>query len=349
MDRKIKTAIIGVGQQGWYHTYKLKNYGRSFLLAVCDIKEELARKVGNEFGVKYYTDYKEMVEKEDIEAISVSTPDFLHKDPVVYCLDSGLDVIVQKPFATKIHDAREMVDAAKRNKKLLVTDYINRWNPVFYSIKEAIKNGEIGEPVLFNFRGINPRWIPLGQKPGSCGWAEKSSLIGWLGSHFIDQTLWLSKARVVKVYAVARKKILKELGKDTNDFYQIILELDSGAVSTIRLDWIMPDTIPNWGDLLGEVIGTKGAMKSSLAGQRNVQKFTENEVKYLDPITITKVRGKVNSFIMDVVEYFLDCIYEDKEPFITLDDGLECVRVMTAIEKSALEERPVMMSEIELF
>jgi predicted dehydrogenase len=50
---------------------------------------------------------------------------------------------------------------------------------------------------------------------------------------------------------------------------------------------------------------------------------------------------------MDVVGYFLDCIVEGKEPFITLDDGLECVRVMAAIEKSAKEERPVLMSEIE--
>lgn len=347
MDRKINTAIIGTGQQGWYHTYKLKNYERSNLLAVCDIKEGLAKKVGEEFGVKYYTDYREMIEKEDIEAISVSTPDFLHRDPVVYCLDSGLDVIVQKPFATDFQDAKDMVDAAGKNKKLLVTDYINRWNPVFYSIKEAIKNGEIGEPVLLNFRGINPRWVPLGEKPGSCGWAEKTSLIGWLGSHFIDQTLWLSKAKVEKVYAVARKKVLKDLGKNINDFYQIIMELDSGAVSTIRLDWIMPDSIPNWGDLQGEVIGTRGAMKSSLAGQRNVQKFTEDEVKYLDPITVTKIRGKINSFITEVVGYFLDCIYEGKEPFITPDDGLECVRIMAAIEKSAKEGQPVMLSEIK--
>jgi len=347
MDRKIKTAIIGVGQQGWYHTYKLKNYERSDLQAICDVKGDLARKVGEEFGARYYTDYKEMIEKEDIEAISVSTPDFLHRDPVVYCLDAGLDVIVQKPFATLLQDAKDMVEAARRNKRLLVTDYINRWNPVFYYIKEAIMNGEIGEPVLLNFRGINPRWIPLGEKPGSCGWAEKTSLIGWLGSHFIDQTLWLTKAKVEKVYAVARKKILKELGKDTNDFYQITLELDSGAVSTIRLDWIMPDSLPNWGDLQGEVIGTKGAMSSSLAGQRNVQKFTQDRVNYLDPITITRVREKVNSFIMDVVGYFLDCIVEGKQPFITLDDGLECVRVMAAIELSAKEQRPVMISEIK--
>ncbi len=347
MDRKINTAIIGVGAQGWHHTYKLKNYERSNLLAVCDIKEDLAKKVGEEFGVKYYADYRHMIAKEEGGALSISPPDFLHRDPVVFCLDSGLNVIVQKPFATDLQDAKDMVEAGRRNKGLLVTDYINRWNPVFYTIKEAIKNGEIGEPVLFNFRGINPRWVPLGEKPGSCGWAEKTSLVGWLGSHFIDQTLWLSKAKVEKVYAVARKKILKDLGKNTNDFYQIILELDSGAVSTIRLDWIMPDSLPNWGDLQGEVIGTRGAMKSSLAGQRNIQKFTEDEVKYLDPVTFTNIRGKINTFVTEVVGYFLDCIYEDKEPFITLEDGLECVRVMVAIEKSANEKRPVMMKEIK--
>ena len=109
----------------------------------------------------------------------------------------------------------------------------------------------------------------------------------------------------------------------------------------------MPDTLPNWGDLKGEVIGTKGAMKCSLAGKRNIEKFTEDSVKYLDPITITKVRGKVNAFIMEVVEYFIDCLYDSKEPDITLEDGLECVRVMVAIEKSAKEKRVVYLDEIK--
>ena len=347
MKNRINSAVIGVGDQGWYHAYKLANHSKSDLAAVCDLSKNLAKKAAKDFGVKYYLDYREMIEKEDLEAISVSTPDFAHRDPVVYCLDAGINVIVQKPFATKLQDAKDMVKAAKRSKKLLVTDYINRWNPEFYAIKEAIRDGEIGEPVLFNFRGINPRWIPLGKKPGSCKWAEKTSLIGWLGSHFIDQTLWLSEARVERVYAVSRKKILKSLGRDVNDFYQIILELDNGAVSTIRLDWIMPNTLPNWGDLQGEVIGTKGAMKCSLAGKRNVEKFTEDSVKYLDPITITKVRGKVNAFIMEVVEYFIDCLYDSKEPDITLEDGLECVRVMVAIEKSAKEKRVVYLDEIK--
>ena len=206
MRNRINSAVIGVGDQGWYHAYKLANYSKSNLAAICDLSENLAKKAAKDFGVKYYLDYREMIEKEDLEAISVSTPDFAHRDPVVYCLGAGINVIVQKPFATKLQDAKDMVKAAKRSKKLLVTDYINRWNPEFYAIKEAIRDGEIGEPVLFNFRGINPRWIPLGEKPGSCKWAEKTSLIGWLGSHFIDQTLWLSEARVERVYAVSRKK-----------------------------------------------------------------------------------------------------------------------------------------------
>lgn len=344
--KKINTAVIGVGAQGWLHAYKLKNYERSNFIAVCDIKEDLAKKIGEEFGVKYYTDYKKMIKKENITAISVSTPDFAHRDPVVDCLDAGINVIVQKPFATKFQDAKDMAEAAKINNKLLITDYINRWNPEFYAIKQAIEAGEIGEPRLFYFRGINSRFYPLGKKPGSCKWAEKTSLVGWLGSHFIDQTLWLSGSKVVKVYAVAKKKILKELGKDINDFYQIIMELENGAISVISLDWIMPENYYTWGDLRGEVIGSKGTMNCSLANERNIVKCTEGEYKLIDPITLTKVRDKVNTFVIEVVEYFIDCIIEDKKPFITVKDGIECTRIMAAIEKSALEERPVKIDEI---
>ena len=92
--KKINTAIIGVGAQGWLHAYKLKNYDKSNFVALCDLNEGLAIKVSREFNVKYYVNYREMIEKEDIEAISVSTPDYAHRDPVVDCLDAGINVLV---------------------------------------------------------------------------------------------------------------------------------------------------------------------------------------------------------------------------------------------------------------
>ncbi len=64
-------------------------------------------------------------------------------------------------------------------------------------------------------------------------------------------------------------------------------------------------------------------------------------------ITITKIRDKVNAFIMEVVEYFINCLYENKKPTISLEDGLDHVKVMVAIEKSVLEGRPVYLRGIK--
>ena len=108
--KKLNIAVVGAGIYGKNHLDAYTSNPNVNLVAVCDLKKEITDKVEQDYQVKTYNDMEEMLKSEEIDAISVATPDPYHKDPVMTAIRYGKDVLVEKPLATTSADAYDIIE-----------------------------------------------------------------------------------------------------------------------------------------------------------------------------------------------------------------------------------------------
>jgi len=143
--KKYRVGIIGCGAIFPMHAVPVANSEYTELVAVCDIKENRAKHAAEKFNVKYYLDYKEMIEKENLDAIHICLPHYLHAPVTIYAAQKKLHVLTEKPMATNVADALAMIKACEENGVVLGVIFQNRYNPGALFIKETLMSGELGK------------------------------------------------------------------------------------------------------------------------------------------------------------------------------------------------------------
>jgi predicted dehydrogenase len=164
--RKLKAAMIGVGDITFLHQPAYVNFDEAELTALCDRDPEMLAQRSAQWGVeKTYTDYRELLKDPAIDIVEVNTPHHLHKPIVIEALAAGKHVACQKPIATTVADAQAMVDAEKKSKGRLriLENFV--FYPPYVKAKELIEGGEIGDVLTIRFKLgsslFGSRWVPL--------------------------------------------------------------------------------------------------------------------------------------------------------------------------------------------
>jgi len=227
----IKFGIIGCGRIGNRHAEHINNFG--VLAAVCDIDESKAKALASAYNCPYFTDIDEMLSANiDMEVASICSPNGLHAEHSIKALNSGFHALCEKPLATSILDAGEMIKASERNNKRLFAIKQNRFNPPVAKVKELIDEGLLG--TLFN--------VQL-----SCFWNRNEDyyLNSWKGtneldggtlftqfSHFIDLLYWMmGDFKSMKGFS---NNYMHEGITDFEDTGVVAIEFYNGAVGTIN-------------------------------------------------------------------------------------------------------------------
>ncbi|MBE7050732.1 MAG: Gfo/Idh/MocA family oxidoreductase [Ruminococcaceae bacterium] len=216
-----KYAIIGFGGLGKVHFLNLleieKARGDIELKAICNSSLEGITKsmelnitsvsMDNIDFSKYnlYTDYKEMLEKEELDFVFIALPSHLHAEVSVYCLKKGLDVFSEKPMAIVPKDCRMMADCAKECRKKLMIGQALRFSDEYIFLKDAIDNGTYGKPVKAEFSRKSPlplwsseNWLLKDDKSGGC--------IIDMHVHDVDIMVWLF-GKPLDVHTVSSHKM----------------------------------------------------------------------------------------------------------------------------------------------
>ena len=142
---EIKAAIIGCGTIFPMHALSIQALEDVKLVAVCDIDKDKAQKKGKEFNVNFYTDYKEMVEKEKPDCIHICLPHYLHSPVSIWCMERGINVLTEKPMATNLEDGEKMMKAARDNSVLFACILQCRFNDSVAFLKKAVGEGRLGK------------------------------------------------------------------------------------------------------------------------------------------------------------------------------------------------------------
>jgi len=340
---KIGFGLIGTGLWGETHARTYASSPHVELKAVCDLREDRAKEISGKYGAKdYYSDYRKLLERDDISAVSIATPDFAHTEIAVAAAKAGKHILIEKPLATSVEDCEKILAAVEEAKDIkFMVDFHNRWNPPFVNAKTAIERGELGKPMLIYIRLSDTIFVPTGM----LSWASKSEVVWFVGSHAVDLTRWLLGDEVRKVYAVSRSEVLKGKGVDTPDFYEAILEFKNGGVATVENCWILPDSLPTVIDFKCQIIGSEGAVYMDMSGHRTIQKYTKEHVSYPDVLgSFSTVPGRPMGFTIESIRHFVDCVVNDKEPMVTGEDGLAATRIISAIQESSKKGEPVSLT-----
>jgi len=339
---KIKAAVIGAGNWGEVHALAYARHPGVELAAICDLDRARAEALAEKYGAaEALADYREVMARDEITAVSVATPDITHTDIAVAAAAAGKHVLVEKPLATTMEDCRRTIEAAEKSGIKLMVDFHNRWNPAFVKAREAIASGELGQLSLIHVRLNDTIYVPTKM----LSWADRSSVLWFLGSHCFDLVLWLTGDQVKRVTAYERSRILKDRGLDTPDFYVTVLELKSGAVAVVENCWVIAETAPMIFDFKCEIVGSRGTMFIDPSHNRTVQKYTESEGGYEDVLGGTVVHGKPVGFIYLSVQHFVECLENDQQPMVGGEDGMRVTRLVLAAIESASTTRPLDIGE----
>ena len=172
----IGTGIVG----GAWHSHVYHNLPGAELVAVCDLDEGRAREIAERYSVPHvFTDFRDLLARDDIVAVSIATPDFAHRDLAVAAAKAGKHILVEKPLATTVEDADAILEAVEEAGVKLMVDFHNRVNPPFVQARQSVLDGELGELKYIYARLSNTTFVPTQMLP----WASKSSALWFLASH----------------------------------------------------------------------------------------------------------------------------------------------------------------------
>jgi len=314
----LKFALIGCGRISRKHVAALSEIKKSRLCAVCDIISERARKTAEPLGIPYYTDYREMLEREDVDVVNILTPSGLHSQHSLDIVRYGRHIVVEKPMALTLDQADSMIEACDRaNVKLFVVKQ-NRYNLPVQQLKKAIDSGRFGKMVLGTVR---VRWCRDQAYYDSDSWRGTWAMDGGVftnqASHHIDLLEWCMGS-VESVFAQTATRLVNIEVEDTG---VAILRFASGALGVIEAT-----TATRPKDLEGSIsiLGERGAVE--IAG------FAVNEVRtwnFIDSLPEDeKFRTELNQNPADVYGFghklFLEDVIRSIESNIRgLVDGLE--------------------------
>lgn len=328
--KKLNIAVVGAGIYGKNHLDAYTVNPNVDLVAVCDLNKAITDKVAEEYGVKTYNDVAEMLKNEEVDAVSVATPDPYHKEPVMTAIRYGKDVLVEKPLATSSADAYEIIDAAEKAGVRVMVDYHKRWDPASIAVKNKLAEETCGKPVrgymrMDNIYDVALNWLK---------WSASSSPVHFVGTHCYDIIRWYMGCEVTQVYAVGHKGILQSKGVDTYDSITAILEFENGCTWTVENAWILPNGFAKADDGCTELL-CENTMIRVDSQKRGVEFFDENKLSTPNICFMQRFNGRVIGFGFDPLNDFVDCILNDK-PFVAgLKDGLEAELIAEAVHKSA--------------
>lgn len=237
MAATINAGVIGLGILGAQHARLLHAREDVRLVAVADIRGDVAGRLAGELGATAYTNYAEMLREHTLDVVVVATPDPLHREPTIAALEAGVPNIIQeKPLATTLEDALAIHRAVEHRGARLFVNYANRAAPLDIATRYVMQHHLLGRVVYGESRLDDNISVPTemwGERTRE--WAAGSSTAHFLLSHVVDLLrFYFSPAEVREVYAISQQEVLGY----TPDVYDAFLTFDTGLKIRVKAEWI---------------------------------------------------------------------------------------------------------------
>lgn len=350
MNAKIGCAVIGHGGMGHFHTKRMAENPELELIGAYDIRPDRLEDIPN--NGKAYSSLEELLQDERVQLVTVATPNDVHKELVIKCLEAGKNVVCEKPVTMTTPDLEDMIAAANRTGKLFTVHQNRRWDSDFRIMKSIYQKGTLGKVFAVESRVHGSRGIPgdwRNQKEHGGG-----MVLDW-GIHILDQMLMMTQPRkIVSIYAhldfVTNENCDDGFHVEANFDDGLVYRAEVGTSNFISLPrWYMlgengSATIKDWG-LNGEIVKVSDWENRDavpiIAGVGLTKTMAPRTSDTIKHYPLEEVPGDWLEFYQNVCA----CIRGEAEPLITHDQQRRLIKLIEVIFESA-EKNEVIKLEL---
>ena len=329
---KINVAVIGTGAMGKNHARIYSEIENAELVAVCDENKETANLIAGKYKINGYGSYKEMLKKESIDAVSVCVPTKLHKSVAIDAIRKKINVLIEKPIATTIKEAKEIINEAEKHKIKAMVGHVERFNPVIIELKKRIERNELGKIYKVHCVRLSPfpkRIIDVG-------------VIVDLAIHEIDILRYIINSRIKRLYAETAQRI----HSTHEDLLIGTIRFENGILGVINANWLTPKKVREM-----TITGEKGMFVANYQTQELF--FYENEFarnnfsnsNFMSVIEGPMTKIKIDSAepLKNELEAFTQSIMKNKKVPVTCRDGLDALHIAQKFIESAKKNKVVIL------
>ena len=338
------------------------------IAGIADHDHERGAAFARQYGLDYFASYEALLGQK-LDGVIITSENAFHRELALKAAERSVHILCEKPLATKVRDAEDIVRAAIEAGVLLMTVFPMRFSVPVRTVREELLAGRLGTPLCFN--ASNQGQLP----PGDRAWFTDPVLAGGgaIADHVVhlaDIMRWYLGTEVVEVYAAANRIFhADEVQVETGGMVSVRFE--NGVFATIDCSWSRPASWPSWGGLSFDLITDKGAVR--------IDAFKQNLTLYPTPkaskssteakTAPAEQTGAAAKASIDhdwttahshgdggfgprwlywgsdanqaMIEEFIAAIREGREPAVTGADGLAAVRIIEAAYKSIQEGKAV--------
>jgi predicted dehydrogenase len=356
-----KTLGVLVHGAGWVAGEHIKAFAanpRAKVVAISSRKESSCQARAAEAGltdVAFYTDYEEALAHDDIDIVSVCTPQHLHAEHTIAAAEAGKNIVIEKPVANSPAEMRAMLKAVQQAQVKTVVSFVLRWNPLFETIKELVADDALGNvySVETDYQHDIASWWTGYEDARTKEKGVSAMLTG--GCHALDAARWFAgrgryeAATPIEVFAYAggwRKGRDIEYNYFNNAFQKappleyddleiLLIRFDNGALGKVSVNYgcVMPYTFPI------EVFGDRGTIKDNRVWSPN--KFSGQKDWVEIPTILPDSSDVAHHPFQGQMNHFVDCVLEGKESHCNLEDSIKTHDMVFAAQESYATKRPV--------
>ena len=325
---RTRFAILSFAHiHSWSYARVLREHPETELVAIYDDSPERLRIAGETYGVnRLYSDVEKLLQAEDVDAVVITSENSKHRALALAAAEAGKHIIVEKPIATTLRDADEMVSRAEKKSVKLQVAFVMRYHDSAVKARETILSGAVGRVIAITAtnRGKYPD-LWFGDPVLAGGGAIMDHTV-----HVADLARWYTGDEFSRVFCRVGRNIRRELKVEDNAL--IMCETRKGVKVSIDCSWSMPDTYPVWGDVYMGVFGEKGylvldAFRSNVSLVESGSPLTH---QYYGP-------DADRNMILD----FVHVVETDGTPRASGLDGRQALEVALAAYESSRSGKPV--------
>jgi len=334
----MRYALIGCGRISTNHIKAALN-NKLEIVGVCDLLQEhmqqllIKHDLENNIQIKKYTNYHELIEREKPELVSIATESGKHAEIALFCIRSGIHVIIEKPIAMSLSDADLIIQEAERYNVKVSACHQNRFNTAVQKMRQALENGRFGK---ISHGSIHVRWNRnynyYKQAEWRGTWEQDGGALMNQCIHGIDLLRWMMGDEIDEVYGVTKRQFHHYL--ETEDVGMAVVKFKNGAIATIE------GTVNVYPKNLEETLylfGEKGTVKlgGTSTNKIDVWEFedqTEEDIKNkgLEEATSNVYGNGHTSLFADMIR----AIKNDRKPYVDAYAGRRALELVLAIYKS---------------
>jgi predicted dehydrogenase len=331
----IRAGVIGLGAIGKHHARVYNDLDSVELVAVADPDESRRMAVARRYKVAAYVDHEDLLAHEQLDVVSIAVPTVLHRDVALAAMNRSVHLLVEKPIASTVKEAQDIIDRAAATGLTLAVGHIERFNPATVELKRRLVEGELGRIFQIHARRLSP--FPH--------YVRDVGVVMDLATHELDIMCHLVGDEIERVYAETRQNVHEQ----HEDMLSGIIRFENGVVGVLDINWLTPTKVREL-----RITGEQGMFLVDYLQQDLY--FYENSAapsqwdtmalfKGVEEGNVLKIRVSKTEPLEAELRAFVDAVVNGSRAIVTGVDGLRALTLALLLIASAEEGRVLHVRE----